>query len=456
MEEIKEEEINMKSIENIENKRPPWTQYPYSYKNLREVDKMLLHYGFTRISTDEHYSEQKCVASRKYVSFTCNYCKKEIHTTILVKLKSGHTKHVCSDKPSIIPKGYKWCGTCKIIKNTNEYYKDSKNVDGYNYQCKSCCVDYNKTLDGFLCQLRNRSIYSSKTRTSKGRIEAGKHTITFEELKEQYMKQNGESYYCPIKMNYDKRDWRMSIERLNPDIGYTKENSVLCCLEFNGRIQWSREKMNKIPKILEYVKLQKESSIKPEYIVDFNKIIKTPRKSIKSEMIIIDGIEYWNCSYCLINKQRNEFNKFINQGCKECVSIRNKEYAKTPRGHISKLFRHAKSSTKTRTKIDNLRDNSLDITEEFLISMYYKQEGLCEYSGLPLTFGTYLENNWTCSLERKDPMKGYTQENTCLICLEFNTIDFTSVYKTDLEDTGNGSWSKEKFSYFLNLLQNDI
>lgn len=53
-----------------------------------------------------------------------------------------------------------------------------------------------------------------------------------------------------------KSEWQMSIERLNNKQGYTKDNIVLICVEFNsidtttnrviegtGSAQWSKEKM---------------------------------------------------------------------------------------------------------------------------------------------------------------------------------------------------------------------
>ena len=40
-------------------------------------------------------------------------------------------------------------------------------------------------------------------------------------------------------------DWSLSIERLDNDIGYTRENIVLICAEFNTREHWKPEHFNK-------------------------------------------------------------------------------------------------------------------------------------------------------------------------------------------------------------------
>ena len=48
------------------------------------------------------------------------------------------------------------------------------------------------------------------------------------------------------------------------------------------------------------------------------------------------------------------------------------------------------------------------------------------------------------SLERKDTAIGYTKENCCLICIEFNSTDL-SIRKCDDDDReGFGGWNKEK------------
>lgn len=53
-----------------------------------------------------------------------------------------------------------------------------------------------------------------------------------------------------IPMNfgsYKEISWTISAERLNNSIGYTKENVVLVCWEFNvPHIQWSKEKIQQL------------------------------------------------------------------------------------------------------------------------------------------------------------------------------------------------------------------
>ena len=75
-------------------------------------------------------------------------------------------------------------------------------------------------------------------------------------------------------------------------------------------------------------------------------------------------------------------------------------------------------------------------------------------SGLPLRFGKREETNWLISLERIDVHKGYTKDNVCLICMEFNSTDRT-VNKTYKSETSTG-WSKAKFQFFLNTVRTNM
>ena len=49
--------------------------------------------------------------------------------------------------------------------------------------------------------------------------------------------------------------------------------------------------------------------------------------------------------------------------------------------------------------------------------------GVCEVTGLPLTFDDANEsrlNPWSPSLDRKDPKKGYTMDNIQIVCTAYN------------------------------------
>lgn len=87
-------------------------------------------------------------------------------------------------------------------------------------------------------------------------------SLTFLQVLNMLKQQHGRCYYSGVPLEYKQlhTDWRLSIERLDNSIGYTKENCVLIAIEFNtadqsrnkaickvfGTPQWSREKVEHI------------------------------------------------------------------------------------------------------------------------------------------------------------------------------------------------------------------
>lgn len=340
----------------------------------------------------------------------------------------------------------KICLCCNIEKTIDEYNKKASREDGYNYYCRLCDqerrVNYYNTLNGSLHMLLSSSRWSAQKRYNKGRIEAGKYDISFDNLKDLWKQQDGKCYYSGIPMNYDIHEWQVSLERLNDDLGYIKSNIVLCCLEFNSRIHWSHEKIQEMLDIL-------DQNIQ-ENLVNFELEVKEKNKMVKVIKSIINDIVHYNCTQCGEIKSEEHFAKScIRIGCKDCRSLNTSIYQNTPRGALHKLVSDADARSKQREKKQNeKRTNEFDIDFDFIVKVFNDQKGLCAYSGLPLQFSK--DKNWRCSIERINVLKGYTKDNVCLICLEFNTTNNSILHK---EDTGNAGWTKEKFKYFLDTLK---
>ena len=286
----------------------------------------------------------------------------------------------------------KVCPSCKLEKIHAAFSKYHKTRDKLQPVCKACQSDaktaYRKTLNGSLRTLLDDSKKNSKVRMENGRVEAGKHDILFYDLENLWNVQEGKCYYSNLPMNYDRNDWKVSIERLNPELGYTKTNVALCCLEFNHATNWSFDKIREMLSIL-------DKHIE-ENFVDFNIDTNKQQKAYNFfEKTIINNEEYYKCSHCNTVKHVNQFTKKINNGCKDCIIIINKKNTSTPRGKLNSILAHAKSSTNIRSKNLNVkRESSLDIDLEFLVDLYNKQKGLCAYSGIPLQFGSYLDKNY--------------------------------------------------------------
>jgi hypothetical protein len=65
-----------------------------------------------------------------------------------------------------------------------------------------------------------------------------------------------------------------------------------------------------------------------------------------------------------------------------------------------------------------------------------------------MNYGSYLDKNWTMSINRIDNNKNYSKDNIELVCLEFDTTDTTSI--AIHKNEGSGGWTKEKFKKIMN------
>lgn len=360
---------------------------------------------------------------------------------------------------------YRKCSTCNEYKlETKEYFASNKaGKDGLNSTCKSCKSTYSKnysnTFDGFFKKLSDGCKGHARARLNKtdnlNRVQRGICTINEEFLKNLYKSQKGLCYYSNIPMNTQSYiEWKCSVERINNNKGYISDNIVLCCYEFNIAKQWTKEKFQQI------IGLIKKEIPKNELEKTKNDILKiSSNKGIPhkvNQLKFINNKEYTKCNVCNKFKLRNKFGKSLSVGCTECSKNRKKIYYNSPRGFFTLLLSSTKKSSIDRSKRKNRNknvNNDFKITLNNIVDIYVKQNGRCFYSGIPLVL--LMNNDWKASIERKDVMKGYTVDNVCLVCQEFNGSDLTSCRKKydDSEDTENkytsGSWNKKKFEYFM-------
>lgn len=326
----------------------------------------------------------------------------------------------------------KICNDCNIEKKSSEF--------GINRnKCKKChsksgSLRINTNKKSFLGKL-----LATAKKTSKRRKElASEFNITIDDLINLTVKQDNKCYYSGIELSYVMyTDWQCSLERLNPLLGYIPTNIALICLEFQSPSQWITEKYQEFTSLL-FNNHEKQ-------IVNFYPSPKIyAQNEIKYE--IIDGTKYITCNKCKIAKTVNKFNKNISGGCKECISKSYKLYMETPKGHLMKLLNSMRSNSKKR------EHEPPKITLQDLIDLFELQNGLCKYTNISLTFGSYREKNWTCSVERKNSLLGYTKENIILICFEFNTMDNVSRAISPENMKGSSQWSNKKIEFIKNKI----
>jgi hypothetical protein len=369
-----------------------------------------------------------------------------------VEILGEHDEECDVDKTVEIQEGNevvegKACKVCKEFKPLTNYHHSKSTKDKRRGDCTDCYkkyqAEYLKSLNGTFKKLLFSAKYGAKCRKEKGRNDAGIFDITQKDIEDQYEKQDGLCYYSGIKMNFDKNDWKMSIERLDTNKGYIKDNIVLCCLELNSKNQWSDNRIREMIQII-------DNQVDDNDDIDFYTVPK-PRKMKKIIKTIVNDIEHYNCTSCDKFFPISEFVNLpgIRNGCKSCRVLRQVNYCSSPRGTIKNLITHSKSNLKKKKDGRNL---GFDIDFDFLVNLFNEQNGLCAYSGMPLCFGhDYMNTFWKISIERIDVMKGYLKDNVCFICLPFNGTDSTCMMKD--KSLGNAGWNKEKFQYFLNAVR---
>lgn len=197
--------------------------------------------------------------------------------------------------------------------------------------------------------------------------------------------------------------------RLNPDKGYTVDNCVLCCLEFNHSLQWTLEKIRELqlPTPDDYEEV--------DFSAPEKKIPNPPTKRILS---MVDGVEHRFCNGCQEAKVKSDFgSKKVN--CKKCEAPAEFMRTQTPRRHMMSLLSHSQEATEKRNKRG--RGHLHDIDFDYLIDLYKKQRGRCAYSDIKMVVGARQGKSWVMSLERLNTALGYIKGNVALICHEFNS-----------------------------------
>ena len=135
------------------------------------------------------------------------------------------------------------CSKCKKIKSVTDFYESQRGT-----KCKECILkvtrDYKrkKRLDP---EHRKKEGISQKERRVRlwqnTLIHDSKHrkienTLTVEDINEMMEKQNGLCYWFKIPLipsNKKKHPQQPSLDRLDSNKGYTKDNVVLCCYSAN-------------------------------------------------------------------------------------------------------------------------------------------------------------------------------------------------------------------------------
>lgn len=309
------------------------------------------------------------------------------------------------------------------------FCKANANPDGLNLRCKSCqskwTKEYTNTEKGRIQALVNSSkSHTIKHKKKQHRSNMCESEVSVEFLHKMYKNQEKKCYYSDIPLSIiTESDWLISLERLNPSIGYKNNNVVLICSELNHMLQWTKNKIIKVIKLS-----GKKSSINDAHLEEalIQPSVGAPGKKrrLKRKTTIINEEQYLQCPQCQVFLFKKDFSSGSSI-CRQCGNDAPQKI-KTIRAFLGKLLSHARA-----------RNIGFDLTIEWAIKQLISQKKQCFYSKIPFVF-TPCED-WRCSIERLDQSKGYLQSNTVFIFWEFNTAIT--------------QWNKSKFQYFLNHIK---
>ena len=137
----------------------------------------------------------------------------------------------------------KKCSICNILKSTDDFYKSQRGA-----KCKECVLKIGKEYKRIKrLDPEHRKVEGKKQKERRVRlwqntlIHDSKHrkienTLTVDDINEMFKKQNGLCYWFNIPLvpsNHKKHPQQPSLDRLDRNKGYIKDNVVLCCYSAN-------------------------------------------------------------------------------------------------------------------------------------------------------------------------------------------------------------------------------
>lgn len=129
----------------------------------------------------------------------------------------------------------KKCLDCESTFPITDFYTYTRRKDGYVFyspRCKQCeSLNHRKRFDLSPEKRTTILFHSSKNASKRKGIP---FTLTKEDILNQYNFQNGKCFYTGRPLSSISNDPnKMSIDRRNSTLGYSKENIVICCSHVN-------------------------------------------------------------------------------------------------------------------------------------------------------------------------------------------------------------------------------
>jgi len=147
----------------------------------------------------------------------------------------------------------KQCCSCGETKEVIDFCFDKKD-NRYQSSCKSCNNNRTKAWQKQLFESTNptdileATFYKMCTGSrSNAKTKGIQFTLRLDDLRSMYQTQQGKCFYTGVPMtlrsngHLDRDPLLISLDRRDSSLGYTKENTVLCCWGANALKGWHSE-----------------------------------------------------------------------------------------------------------------------------------------------------------------------------------------------------------------------
>lgn len=183
-----------------------------------------------------YQSKELTKGSNKPVKCVCEDCGIKANK----RFRESQAKHICK---SIID-GKKKCFKCRKLKPIEDFSKNRSAFDGHQKCCKECFSNYDSVQKGYKKKtnaIKNDLDVYLRNKTSGLERKCKDKNLSFDLEKDYllalYKRQNGKCYYSglEIKHNIGCHQYdSISVERLDPNKGYIKDNIVLASFAVNS------------------------------------------------------------------------------------------------------------------------------------------------------------------------------------------------------------------------------
>lgn len=280
------------------------------------------------------------------------------------------------------------------------------------------------------CKSSTTSRNSRKRKRNNYSMDLGDDDLKF--LLELFVQQKGLCAYSGITLYLTKgHPHSMSIERIDTNLGYIKENVCFITRMLNTTAQWSKEYISILRKFVDTKSRTLCDSCgnlsythdKCDNCYDKNKECATESNT---------------CDFCGIG--------IIRKGDRVCTVCRRK-YSTTFYGLPSRLYTNTRGSASRRKLEFTLTQTDIKTLVENSPNCYYSKIGFIYGTGRDGKYGVF-----SPSIERVNPDLGYTLNNVVLILAGFNNSDLTKRSgKLSSSNPYRTTWCKESCEHLISM-----